>query len=95
MKDLFITPYEAAVLRAIATNCFNVMNYGVPTCYEDANAEIWTDSINDAKYPSGLEGKALSGVCSSLAKKGLVEKSFSETIVLTEEGFNAYVAFYK
>lgn len=94
-----ITSNEAAVLRAIATNCYNVMNYGVPTCYEDANQEIWTDLINDAECPSGIEGKALSGVCSSLVKKGLM-KSFTgfekgeATVMMTEEGFNAYIAFY-
>lgn len=94
-----ITSNEAAVLQAIATNCYNVLNYGVPTCFEEANQEIWTNLINDAKYPSGIEGKALSGVCSSLVKKGLIH-SFTgfekgdATVALTEEGFNAYRAFY-
>ena len=94
-----ITSNEAAVLQAIATNCFNVLNYGVPTSYDEANQEIWTNLINDAEYPSGIEGKALSGVCSSLVKKGLI-KSFTgfekddATVMLTEEGFNAYRAFY-
>ena len=94
-----ITTNEAAGLRAIATNCFNVLNYGIPTCYAEANQEIWTDLINDAEYPSGIEGKALSGVCSSLVKKGLM-KSFTgfekgeSTVMLTEEGFNAYSDFY-
>ena len=84
-----LTNKEFAVLRAIATNCFNHMNYGIPTCYEEANAEVWTNCINDAKYPSGLEGKALSGVCSSLVRKGLIQ-SFDETIVLTQKGYEAF-----
>lgn len=94
-----ITVNEAAVLRSIATNCYNVMNYGIPSCYEEANQEIWTDLINDAEFPSGIEGKALSGVCSSLVKKGLMmsytgfEKN-DATVMLTREGFDAYTAFY-
>jgi hypothetical protein len=65
------------------------MNYRIPTCYEEANAEVWTNCINDAKYPSGLEGRALSGVCSSLVRKGLIQ-SFDKTIVLTQKGYEAF-----
>jgi len=93
-----ITQNEAAVLRAIATNCYNVMNYGNPSCYEEANQEIWTNLINDAEYPSGIEGKSLSGVCGSLARKGLIlsfEGGKDSTIMMTEEGFNAYSEFYR
>jgi hypothetical protein len=86
-----ITVNEIEVLRAIATNCFNHMNYGVPTTYEEANAEIWKDCINDAKYSSSVTSRALSGVCSSLVKKGLIISS-SETIRLTEKGFEAFKA---
>ena len=94
-----ITPNEAAVLRAIATNCFNVLNYGAPTCYEEANQEIWTDLINDAEYPSGITGKTLSGVCGSLAKKGLIQsftgfEAGEATIMMTREGFDAYQEYY-
>ena len=95
-----ITANEAAVLQSIATNCFNVLNYDIPTCYEEANAEIWTFAINDAKIPSGIEGKTLSGVCASLSKKGLIKcymggsSKDDATIMMTEEGFNAYRAFF-
>ena len=94
-----ITANEAAVLRSIATNCYNVMNYGVPSCYEEANQEIWTNLLNDAEFPSGLEGKTLSGVCGSLAKKGLT-KSFTgfeageATIMMTKEGYDAMTEFF-
>ena len=94
-----ITSNEAAVLRAIATNCFNVLNYGIPTCYEEANNEIWADLINDAEFPSGIEGKALSGVCGSLSKKGLIQsfagfEAGESTIMMTREGFDAYREFF-
>lgn len=92
-----ITANEAAVLRSIATNCYNVLNYGVPSCYEEANNEIWTDLINDAEYPSGIEGKALSGVCGSLARKGLIlsfDGGRDSTIMMTKEGYDAMTEFF-
>jgi hypothetical protein len=92
-----ITSSEAAVLRAIATNCFNAMNYDVPSCYEEANADIWTNCLNDAKYPSGIEGKALSGVCGSLTKKDMIvsyDSGRDSTMCMTESGYNAMVEFY-
>jgi hypothetical protein len=92
-----ITASEAAVLRAIATNCFNAMNYGVPSCYEEANHDIWTNCLNDAKYPSGIEGKALSGVCGSLSKKDMIDSDGygrEATMRMTESGFDAMTEFY-
>lgn len=92
-----ITENEAKVLRAIATNCFNVLNYGIPSSYEDASNWVWTDCLNDAKFPSGIEGKSLSGVCGSLSKKGLIESDDcpgEESILLTEAGFDAMMKFF-
>jgi DNA-binding MarR family transcriptional regulator len=62
--DIQITENERKVLRAILTNDFGD---------GDDLAWRWSNSINDAGEPSGLSGKTLSGVCASLAQKGLVQ----------------------
>ena len=96
--DAGITENEAKVLRAIATNCFNCLNYGIPTCYEEANNDVWSDCIDDAKIPSGLAPRSIAGVCGSLARKGLVQSSnwddSDNVIRMTEAGFDAMMKFY-
>jgi len=57
-----ITPNERAVLDALATNHFG----------QDVGDLVWANCINDADRPSGIEGKALSGVCASLSRKELI-----------------------
>ena len=57
-----LTTSEYKVLRAIAFNDFG----------DGPGTDIWADCINGSRYPSGIEGKALSGVVASLAKKGFV-----------------------
>ena len=57
-----LTSSEYKVLRAIAFNEFG----------DGPGTDIWADCINGSKYPSGIEGKALSGVVASLAKKGFI-----------------------
>jgi DNA-binding MarR family transcriptional regulator len=55
------------------------------------NQPTWTFVCED----SGVKGKSLSGVISSLSKKGLVESDFDgknvsdSTILITEAGYNA------
>lgn len=74
---------EKKVLRALLTNYFGD---GVPS------ALIWADSINDAKEPSGIEGKALAAVCSNLVQKGLVvgqDRGRDAVIRLTPAGVEA------
>ena len=83
--DTQITDKEKAVLNSIPNSEYidfekddrRVINF--PT---------WTFTCED----SGIKGKALSGVISSLVKKGLVGVESSskgeETIWLTEKGFN-------
>lgn len=96
--DFDITENEAKVLRAIATNCFNCLNYGIPTCYEEANNDVWSDCIDDAKIPSGLAPRSIAGVCGSLARKGLVESydwGKNENVIhMTQAGFDAMMKFY-
>jgi hypothetical protein len=86
-----VTTNEMSVLRALMTNFF-ITNGAEPTSYEQASAETWSDSINDASEPSSLEGKALAGVCGSLAAKGLVRtggKGTDSWIALTPSGYEA------
>lgn len=96
--DFGITLSEAKVLRAIATNCFNCLNYGIPASYEEASNDVWSDCIDDAKIPSGLAPRSIAGVCGSLARKGLVQSSAwddSDNVIrMTEAGFDAMMKFY-
>lgn len=81
-----ITDNELAVLKAIRDNYYQ--GGETPVGYP-----VWSDHINDSHSPSGIEGKALSGVVSTLAQKGLVvseQYSASErTVKLTSEGLAA------
>ena len=92
-----ITSSEAAVLRSIASNCFNHMNYGMPTCFAEADGAVWTDCINDSKFPSGYEARDLSGICGSLVKKNLIQSlrcGRDSTVCMTEAGYNEMVWFF-
>jgi hypothetical protein len=82
-----ITDKEGKVLKAVLTNDFTMSNGRVPEKY-DGPDWIWSDCINDTRFPSGIEGKTLSGVVSSLCRKGLL-KSDGECVALTEAGFTA------
>ena len=70
-----LTANETAVILAIAFNYFS----------NEPGAEVWVDCINESSKPSGVTGKALSGVIASLVKKGLVWTS-GDTLRLTKEG---------
>jgi len=73
-----LTANEKAVLKAMAFN-----HYG-----EGSNT--WSWAINESRAPSGLKGKALSGVVASLVKKGLFSVSGEgkeSAIYTTEAGF--------
>lgn len=59
MSDL--TQNEVAVLKSLANN-----HYG------DDGDGVWAWAVNDSRTPSGITGKALSGVVGSLCKKGLI-----------------------
>lgn len=86
-----VTTSEMKVLRALMTNYFST-NGADAASYEEASADIWSDSINDAAEPSGLTGKALAGVCGSLASKGLVRtggEGRDSYIALTLAGYEA------
>lgn len=73
-----MTANELKVLKAIRENFFQ---NGDPTC----RSGVWVDSINDSHADSGITGKALSGVVSSLTAKKLVYTD-GEVISLTELG---------
>ena len=77
------TTLENKVLLAIGFN-----DYG-----DGPGTEIWADCINDSRRPSGIEGKALSGVVASLKKKGLVHcygDGRDAGIRMTETGIAAF-----
>lgn len=57
-----LTPNEKAVLIALVYNHYSTS--------DDENGMTWANCINDSDKPSGIKGKTLSGVVSSLAKKG-------------------------
>lgn len=83
-----ITSKEHAVLLSIINNdyqTFDVSDRGL------VNSPTWTFVCED----SGISGKELSGVISSLTKKGLVKSDLDRkrindsTIWITKEGFRA------
>jgi len=57
---VILTENEFAVLQSLAFNA-----------YGDGGSDVWAWAVNDSSKPSGITGKALSGVVSSLCKKGL------------------------
>jgi hypothetical protein len=56
-----LTQNEIAVLRSLANNDYGTEGDGV-----------WSWAVNHSLTPSGIEGKALSGVVSSLCAKGVI-----------------------
>ena len=74
-ETMNITSNELKVLQSIATNFFG----------QQVGDPVWADCINDSHKPSRIEGKALSGVCASLAKKGLIETD-GDCVCITEKG---------
>jgi DNA-binding MarR family transcriptional regulator len=74
-----LTESEIAVLRSLANN-----HYG------DKGDGVWSWAVNHSDTPSGITGKALSGVMGSLAKKGLItseEYERNEDVIwMTDEG---------
>lgn len=79
-----LTSNESLVLKAIG---YTLRMYAGEIV---ANYEIWSDVISDH---CKIKGLALSGVISSLAKKGLVicndsKKASDATLVLTDIGLN-------
>lgn len=55
-----LTENEFAVLQSLAFN-----HYG------DGGSDVWSWAVNHSEKPSGLKGKSLSGVVSSICAKGL------------------------
>jgi DNA-binding MarR family transcriptional regulator len=79
-----ITENERKVLNAIRFNYFGSAS--------GPGYAVWSLQIDDSNRSSGLTPRTLSGVCGSLAKKGLVKTSGSgrqSCIELTQTGFEA------
>lgn len=94
-----LTQKELWMIEAIVSNSYCANNYHLPSfelSYEDANAddECWTDSLEDngAIHGTPSKGKEISGVLSSLNKKGYVISSAGRegTARVTESGWKAY-----
>lgn len=79
-----LTSNEIAVIKALAFNNYSI-GYG-----DDLEGATWSECINDSLAPSGIEGRSLSGVVSSLCQKGLIVSSEYDrnewTISWTEAG---------
>lgn len=91
-----LTDRETQVLDLIARNLYQPVNGAVPDTYADTSA-IWSMLILDSssEFAGTFPKRSLSGVCASLAKKGLVEAydykiKRDNTIALTESGFAAW-----
>jgi hypothetical protein len=82
------TQKERAVLRAILTNFYTSANGRVPASFDAFDSCVWANAINDANEPSGIEGRALSGVVASLVAKKLA-RSDGECVSLTKAGYEA------
>lgn len=76
-----ITEQERRVLDAIAHNYFLDGD-------EPLGKAVWSNCINDSDKPSGVEGKALSGIVSSLVQKKLVG-SDRECVWIKQAGLDA------
>ena len=96
-----ITKLELAVLDSIALNLYQPFNGGRPRSFADTS-DIWSADITFStcsELGKTVKPRSLPGVCSSLAKKGLVVSQQGShatqdpgTIRLTEEGFNMWLA---
>jgi len=60
VEGITFTDNEYAVLQSLAFN-----HYG------DGGSDVWSWAVNHSGKPSGIEGKALSGVVASICKKGI------------------------
>lgn len=80
-----VSPDEFKVLRAILTNEFHSEPQGAARI----GSAIFCESIDAAEEPCGFtDGKILSALVSSLARKALVSLD-GEMIALTEAGYTA------
>lgn len=76
---------EMKLLRAILTN----EAHEAPLGPERIGSSVWCEAINEAKEPSGIkDGKIISALVSLLSQKKLVVAD-SETIELTQAGYEA------
>lgn len=82
-----LTSNEIAVMRSLANNFYGERGDGV-----------WANAINDSVTPSGITGKALAGVVSSLCKKGLIvsdEYEKNEQVIWMRDIGRGYIEEHK
>lgn len=103
--DAKLTEKEIWVIEAIVANSYCQNNYHLPEhtlSYEEATnngEEVWADCIDDngAEHGEPVEGKAISGVVSSLSQKGFVicgGRGRDAHVRVTEAGWKAYQLNY-
>jgi hypothetical protein len=82
-------------MNIIARCHWNQINGAVPTCADDVDTYTWAD---ERASDLGVSEKALGGIMSSLAKKGLIcaykdsENPDASSVCFTEAGFAAWDA---
>jgi hypothetical protein len=95
-----ITNKELYIIEAIVSNEMSSNNYFLPSytsSYEEAqaNSSCWSETIdsNGAIHGEKVTGKKISGVVSSLRKKGFIScngRGADSTVNVTREGWKAY-----
>lgn len=90
-----VTEKQYKVLRAILTNYYTPLNGDIGTAEQHVGGGVWSRLINDAREPSGMEGRTLSGVCGTLVQAGYATTNGTgkeQTIALTQAGYEAATA---
>ena len=101
-----LTPKEVYIIEAIVSNEYSGYNYHLPspdTTYDEiwtaGGHSCWTNTIEDngAKHGIPVSGKEISGVLSSLNKKGFVISSTGRegTAYVTKAGWEAYAEYMR
>jgi hypothetical protein len=89
-----VTELEKAVLMNIAQNEYNSANYGMPSSADETTTYSWAVAECGGGPLDAPQGKVLSGVMSSLGKKGLIWShntgSSEDCTGLTDEGFQVW-----
>ena len=90
------------IIESIVANSYSGYNYHLPdltTSYDEilecGGESCWSNTIDDngAKHGTVVSGLAISGVVSSLVKKGYVQSSSTSrdaVTVVTRSGWEAY-----
>ena len=100
MNSMNLTQKEIYIIEAIVSNTYCFNNGKLPSAllsYDEAvgGEEVWADTIEDngAEHGEVVRGKEISGVVSSLNKKGFVisgGRGKDAGVMVTKKGWCAY-----